>query len=462
MARPGFLDVDRRDGFARSQDAMSRITADAGSDIDMQMVQDIGERAANAFLLQPDTMADSMATYMQKLAETGDLTQIEAMRHALQIIEQRQPGLAKQLVANAGAPELFAADFGAVAADPAGRVPRTFDSNVPHLEQLGTYGQGLGQLLKFEDRSARKRAESIDPATALPWQMRTLLQATSPEAYKAVRLQQIQALIAQGVPEDVARSMTASQRDAAVGPGTLENLGDQFSQMAVGMDQSQAGMTAGVRDKAGMSQRDQVVAGMLTHAQNGTNPPLDGWFKGWRYQYPIIQGGEIVRPQTAPTGNFLARLSRGQLQAYEVPDWVARMTPVFDRAIQEQAATNPQLRNKYGKTDTRTAADFAQMLLPISRNGMSRLKDADVNGWPFQVYSDLPINRGPKPEMNIGTIDEVGSPVGGLLDDPQSISTPESAPVPEQQQILPADGDMSMYMPRRGAVPPDVLAALLA
>jgi hypothetical protein len=114
-----------------------------------------------------------------------------------------------------------------------------------------------------------------------------------------------------------------------------------------------------------------------------------------------------------------------------------------------------------------TAADFAKLQLPVTRLGVSRLKAADAQGWPFQVYSDIPLNRGMPDPLNVGQIDAVGqSPLGGLMDAesaaPDAISTPEDMPLPEEQQLLPGDEDMSMYMPRRGAVPPGALAALLA
>ena len=480
MAKPRLIDGDGVGRSGVSQDSLGNLARDVNTDIDMEMVQSIGAQAADAFLQNPEAMRSAFATYMGKMAEMGDLTQIEGMRHALQLIDQQSPGLGAQLAAESGAGSLFGDAFGVsevAAAEGPTRTPRAFDENVPHLEQLGTYGKGLGEKLDISTRSQASRLADIDPATANAWQKRMLLRATSPELYQAGRQQQIRMLMEQGVPEDVARNMTATQRDAAVGPVDLGGISDNFLQAAIQRDMEASGGKYASNEAANLSQRDKLVMSLLDHANRGTTPVMDAAFRGWRYPYPIMQGGELVRPPTAPTGDFLARLVRGQLGAFEVPDWVAKVGPVFDRAIQEQAGTAPATSlvplsadgwnpNK-NNAKALTAADFAKLQLPVSRLGVSRLKAADAQGWPFQVYSDIPLNRGMPDPLNVGQIDAVGqSPLGGLMDAesaaPDAISTPEDMPLPEEQQLLPGDEDMSMYMPRRGAVPPGALAALLA
>lgn len=505
-----------QNAVARSQDNMSQLAADTAADVDMEQADYVGKQVASAFLAdETGRMKDAVRSQLGVLAN-GSLQELEGVRRALAYLDQAQPGLAAQLYQEMGAPESLAAEFGGgeaadIAMPAEGSNARGPRFKYPPLEQIGNYGQGsvgagynegnragnrvygLREMAKEETRPKGDRVEGFDPDAT--YQQRILQYITSPDAYRAKAKEQLAAIgqtpLTPEMLEQILSLLDPKQAGLLVGvePGAVITpemaAGLNFKQRDIivpfGADFSnlQDARAGRSRDDSRMdvaneamrylntSTRDQKIAGMLKHAEQGTTPVLDDWFKWWRYQWPTVLPGQsdIVRPATPPSGDFLARLTRGTLGLEDdLPSWVTTTAPVFDRAVRQQYMTVPK-SEIYRGVKGKTAMDFANLRMDPARGGYY-LKQAAAQGWPFQQFIEgLSMNRGPNAPINLG-----GLLLDSTVSAPQpdgTISTPETAapppvdapPMPDEPPVMPSDNDLSMYDPR---IRNSILAALLA
>lgn len=506
---------------AFDQDSFGGLAASESTEIDMDLAQQVGEGFAQAFLGGDPKMTAAIPSVVKQLASQGGLQELEGLRRGLELIEAQRPGAAMEIITAAGSPESLVMDFGraseadslAAAQQQEQAAASRKNFKAPPLERITTYGAGkrsadgssprIAGLEKLTEEEGRSRDQRVSGgAEKGSWQFRHLLYSLNPELYRAARKDQLsrmggieitpemvaslnprqaagifaqispgatlsspEQLIGMQLTPEAADFLTRAQRDQLVGPINLQDLLLENTAL-----ENEGGRT-GSRNaqsqarRATYSARDQKIAGMQKHAREGTAPTLDDWFKWWRYQWPTVLPGqsEIIRPDTPPSGDLLARLSADTLGLRgDLPDWVTTMTPVFDRAVREQYATPPK-SEIYRGVQGRTALDFARMQLDPAYGGLY-LKQAAESGWPFpQFIEGLSLNRGPKDPINLG---------GLLLDDtisaPQpdpTINTPDEVPppvAPEAPPVMPSDGDVSMYDPRMQRMNPSILAALLA
>lgn len=213
-----------------------------------------------------------------------------------------------------------------------------------------------------------------------------------------------------------------------------------------------------------LSTLDQVMAALRSAASQGTTVQLDQLpgLRVHRYPFPTSQGGQIVRPDLAPSGEFLASVIRPYFDKTKTDGtFMSTVAPVLDRSIREQASSLPSaesFRNQGGQT----AKQYAELNLEPARNGSYLIQAERDGSWRFPQFMDgVWMNRGQvKPQLNLG---------GLLIDDIQSarqaepsISMPEQAAPPptDQPTITPADGDLGMY--GNPYLDQQLLAALLA
>lgn len=194
------------------------------------------------------------------------------------------------------------------------------------------------------------------------------------------------------------------------------------------------------------------------------NTPI---LRAWRFGWPESKGGEIVRPEQAPSGEFLATMIRPYFDpTRQDQSFVRKYGSLLDDLIREQAAT-PPLDETFRKNKGMTAKDYAELALEPERGGydLKREEQQPTRGFP-QFMDGVWINRGqPKPALNLGglLLDPESIGAGSAVDSP--ISTPEgmsqepTAPPPGQPPITPSGDEVSMY---RRPMNMELLAALLA
>lgn len=409
-------------------------------------------------------------------------------------------------------------DPGASAADPTARVrgPQAYTQNVPVLERLSTYGGGtkgpprqkdLTQLAMPESRTKRERVGDgskdwqrrqdeynqherlyrgardiqLERLAGVPMspelvaqlttrQISGILSVTTGRKPDAVTPELAEGLIGMPLTAEAARYLTRPQRDFLVGPVDFGSLTDAD---VAGMGQIQRG--ANNKNSIGndfaqmrmdVSEQDQKALALRKIASEGGSldpRTLEAYFPEVRYQFPTAQGGQIVRPGLAPAGDFIARWTRGTLRQWDDPSWVSTMAPIFDQSVRQLAPLPPSTKTFRNMPGVMSPQSFADLLLPPNRGGAALLKAEREGGMPFQQFTEAPMNYGrDKPfDLTRALLDPADAPA---TPDP-TISTPDAvAPpppdAPSQPPVMPADDELSMYMPQR--LPPSVLAALLA
>lgn len=495
--RPGGKGADAN-VVGRRQDFLVNATRDY-DDVDMAEVAAKAEMLAGAYASGSPKMLDAISDMIASAASGGSAKEFEIARRGLEMIDAQSPGAAARLVAAAGSPESLAMDFpmpaGAeppsaapevTAAQPRTRTKKTLaeELSLPRTWGSGEYltdadgnpilgadgepkqGKGFGELIKEEVRSKADRAAS----TSANPNHRAMLDAwmANSDLYLVRINYQNDQLRKMGMPDDQIRRLSREQRDTLV-PIEANELPEEYLRRANANRSSRLAKKGGEMQDVyfNLSPRDGKLIRMLQHAEKGTAPILDEEFRGWRLQFPVSQGGEIVRPGLAPSGEFLARLHEHAMGGPDVhPGYVAKMTPVFDRAVRQQYMTAPATEN-YRGIGGRTASDFAQMLLEPFRGGVHQ-KRAEAEGYPFPIFADgdLKMNRGPREVTHITGPAEPGPIASSLLDGGEAsslpvmpISTPEAAPemLPTEPPVTPADNELGMHDPRL-----NLLAALLA
>jgi hypothetical protein len=274
-----------------------------------------------------------------------------------------------------------------------------------------------------------------------------------------------ESLIGKPIPPEIAlKVLTRGQMDGMTGikstdlsilqsrPDLAESIAAASARQAESLDGKKITSDYASERQSGMSTRDQVMAAVRSAASSGGTVQLDATpgLRVARYGFPASQNQEIVRPELAPSGEFLASLFRplydpSKTDGTFMPTW----TPVLDRSIREQASSLPATQAFPGRPNVggQTAKFYADLMLEPARGG-AYLKAAERDGsWRFPQFMDgVWMNRGqPKPSLDLGglLIDEIQSaPQPG-----STISTQEqSAPMPTvQPQITPADGDLGFY-----------------
>jgi hypothetical protein len=290
----------------------------------------------------------------------------------------------------------------------------------------------------------------------------------------------MQSLIGAKLTPQQAQALSRSQRDAMTGSSFMDQSSMTASQLqaleamlAKGGDEYSLSADQADERHANLSTVDQLLAALRANSERlgrgesvELNPDRVTGLKQWRYPFPTSQDGQIVRPQLAPSGEFMARTIQPYINPGK-PDnaFVSMASPVLDKAIQQYAEV-PPLNETFRGMKGRTPLDFATMLLEPGRSGRSapgyHLFQAEKTGWPFPQYMEGQwINRGtPKQPLDLG-----GLLIDAIESAPrpeQSISTPEAgmSQPPAEAPIMPAEGDFGAYDPRsRGMA---ALAALLA
>jgi hypothetical protein len=283
----------------------------------------------------------------------------------------------------------------------------------------------------------------------------------------------VQSLIGAKLTPEQAQVLSRKQRDSMAGSSFMDASTMTESQMqaieamlAQGGDDYSLEADQAAERHANLSTVDQLLAALRANSERigrgeevELNPDRVTGLKQWRYQFPTSHGGQIVRPQLAPSGEFMARTIQPYINPGK-PDnsFISMAAPVLDKSIRKYAEV-PPLDETFRGTKGRTPLDFATMLLEPARDGYY-LKQAEKTGWPFPQYMEGQwIHRGAaKPNLDLG---------GLLIDSIESaprpdstISTPEEAAPAEQPPITPAEGDVGSWNPRGRELA--ALAALLA
>ena len=469
-------DLDGADAMIAAEDAAARSGADDAR----------ASQVAELFNSSPQ-FASAFPNFIRTVVETGAPQEMDLLRSVLQKIDAATPGRSLELLNQIGNPESLTQEFAAGGDAPKPKWVRPGDS-VPRSERVNTYVGGVANDIDklYDPRSKLSRIENAGPGS-LTSQQNMARYILSPSSYRRGRDAQMQQLqeailtpeiiglltpeqrsLLTGVapdqltpevlqrfygatlPESLATKMPTAQRDAIVGPAG-------FGEANFATDAG--GMTDGFEEnRRMMSTRDQVLNKMINAAESGGTVPLAAHFKWWRLPWSKSEGGQIIRPDQAPTGDFMSRLARSSMKTQNFENWVPMMAPMLERSIREQAhlAPSTELFRGNGK---RTEADYAQMRLPGERNDFY-VRQLEGN-MPFQQFmDDVTVNRGPKEPLNLGGL-LLDRPAADAMDQP--ISTPDAAPMaPEavDPEVVPADDELGMYDPRM--MNPSVLAALMA
>jgi hypothetical protein len=482
-AGPRGVDVNYDDIADGSPDVVDQVI-DAENSASRGMVDDARASQVVNMLRDNPTFASAFPGFIRTVVETGAPHEMDLLRSVLQKVEAETPGRSMEILNQAGSPEALMNEFagGEEVAPP--KWVRDGDS-IPRYRRPNTFGQGLGKATDMEIRSKASRIEGVGQGS--PASMQNMARyILSPSSYRRGRDAQadqlretlltpeiIQTLTPQqrailvgaqadqitpeilqqfyGVKpsEDLVKSMPMAQRDSIVGPASFGEA--NFATDAGGMSD---GFEEGRRM---MSTRDQVLQKMINAAETGGTIPMGAHFKYFRYPFPESQGGAIVRPDNAPSGQFMAGLAQTGMKLPNFENFQGMMAPMFERSIREQAQLPPATTNFRGLPG-KTEQDYARLMLTPERDGFY-LRQLEGNMPYPQFMDDVTINRGPKEPLNLG---------GLLLDRPavDAVEPPISTPDGEmpvdagEQQVLPADDELGMYDPRR--MNPSVLAALMA
>lgn len=482
---PRGVDVNYDDIADGAPDVVDSVI-DAETSASRGMVDDAKASQVAGMLRTNPAFARAFPGFIRTVVETGAPHEMDLLRSVLQKIEAETPGRSMEILNEAGSPEALTQEFsedGEVARPKVGRQGDQY----PRYMRPSTYGVGLGDKATdmMDTRSKYARIEGVNQDSPV-YQQNMARYILSPSSYRRGRdlqteqiretlltpeiidaltpeqrailvgaqADQITPEILQqfyGVKpsEDLIKSMPMAQRDSLVGPASFgeANFRTDAGGMSDGFEEN----------RRMMSTRDQVLKKMINAAESGGTIPMGAHFKYFRYPFPESQGGAIVRPDNAPSGQFMAGLAQSTMRLPDFDNFMGMMSPMLDRSIREQAQLSPATKNFRGSKGT-TEQDFARMQLPLERDGYY-IRELEGNMPYPQFMDDVTINRGPKEPLNLG---------GLLLDRPAvdavepPISTPDGdMPVDAgEHQVLPADDELGMYDPRR--MNPSILAALMA
>lgn len=337
-------------------------------------------------------------------------------------------------------------------------------------------GRPFGDLKPYEQRQAMwlinpKLAQFVDQfqnqqlaSLRLDPELTQLLTPEQRSSILGVAPDQItpdvmQAIYGMQLPKDVIDQMGYAQRDQMVGRPQLTPEQQSIVDRVQGDD-----FAAQVRATSPANRKIEKWMGMARSGDQNNVPFLDEDLPWWRASHGYFDPGslQVQYSPNAPTGEFLARLAR-VTHNYDDPGFVSLVGPLFDRAVQQQAALPPMTQAARGRK--RTAADFAGEVLTPSDRGLRYMRRYSGDNAPFQQFSDLLLNRGAREPLNIGSVEldatmQPTLPAGQA--DPMSMNTPEAATV--EPPVMPPEGDLSMMFDPtgRGRVNPSILAALLA